>query len=110
MPPYAILLLAVIAETIATTALQASHQFTRLIPSIIVVVGYVVSFYLMSITLKYIPVGVMYAIWAGLGIFFIAIIGWVVFGQRLDFPAVIGLALIISGIVVINVFSKTASH
>ena len=73
MPPYAILLLAVIAETIATTALQASHQFTRLIPSIIVVVGYVVSFYLMSITLKYIPVGVMYAIWAGLGIFFIAI-------------------------------------
>jgi len=107
---YLILALAILAETAGTTALQASQQFTRFWPSVFVVVAYGLSFYLLAITLKYMPVGVVYAIWAGLGIVFIAAIGYVVFGQKLDLPAVIGTALIISGIVVIQLFSKTAPH
>lgn len=107
---YLYLILAVIAETIGTTALQASQQFTRPIPSIVVVVGYAVSFALMSLTLRYMPVGIVYAIWSGLGIVLIAALGFVVFGQRLDLPAVIGLAMILSGILVIHLFSKTATH
>ena len=107
---YIFLFLAVLAETIGTTALQASAQFTRLWPSILVVVAYGVSFYLLAMALKFMPVGVVYALWSGLGIIFIAIIGFVVFGQRLDLPAIIGLALIIAGILVINLLSGTTQH
>lgn len=107
---YVYLLIAVICETIATSAMQASQQFTRLVPSLIVIVGYVVSFYLMALTLKYMPVGIVYAIWSGLGILFIAAIGYMAFGQKLDLPAVLGLVLIIAGILIIHLFSKTASH
>ncbi len=107
---YLILLLAVAAETIGTTALQASQQFTRLMPSALVVVAYAVSFYLLGLTLKYMPVGIVYAIWSGLGIVFIAAIGFVVFGQKLDWPAVLGLVLILTGILVIHLFSKTTGH
>ncbi len=105
-----ILGLAVLFETIGTTALQASQQFTRAGPSVVVVVGYAISFYLLSITLKFMPVGVVYAIWSGLGICFIAAIGYLVFGQRLDLPAVAGIGLIMAGILVINLFSNTAAH
>ncbi|AFO87523.1 QacE family quaternary ammonium compound efflux SMR transporter [Phaeobacter inhibens] len=107
---YLYLVLAVAAETIGTTALQASQQFTRLGPSLLVVVGYGLAFYLMALTLRHMPVGIVYAIWSGLGIFLIAIIGWVVFGQRLDLPAVLGLLLILAGILVIHLFSNTAGH
>ncbi|WP_170339109.1 DMT family transporter [Ruegeria arenilitoris] len=107
---YLILLLAVIAETIGTTALQASQQFTRFWPSVLVVVGYGFAFYLMALTLKVMPVGIVYAIWSGLGIALIALIGFVVFGQRLDWPAVLGLAMILGGILVIHLFSQTAGH
>ena len=107
---YIYLFLAVLAETSGTTALQASAQFTRLWPSILVVVAYGVSFYLLAMALKFMPVGVVYALWSGLGIIFIAIIGFVVFGQRLDLPAIIGLALIIAGILVINLLSNTTQH
>lgn len=107
---YIFLLLAVAAETIGTSALQASHQFTRLWPSLMVVLAYGISFYLLALTLKVLPVGVMYALWSGLGILFIALIGWLYFGQSLDLPAVIGMALIVAGIVVIQVYSKTAVH
>ncbi|CUH83160.1 DMT family transporter [Thalassovita mediterranea] len=107
---YLILLLAVMTETIATTALQASQQFTRLIPSVVVVLGYGVSFWLLSLTLKTLPVGIVYALWSGLGIVLIAVIGYLVFGQKLDLPAVLGIAMILAGIVVINLFSKTAGH
>lgn len=110
MPVYLILALAVLAETIGTTALQASQQFTRLGPSVLVVVAYAVSFYLLSITLRSMPVGVVYALWSGLGIILIAIIGWVVFAQRLDFAAVAGLAMIIGGIAVIHLFSSASPH
>lgn len=107
---YIYLFFAVIAETVGTSALQASQQFTRLWPSVLVVVAYGLAFYLLSLTLKTMPVGIMYAIWSGLGIVLIAIIGWLVFKQHLDAPAVIGMSLIIAGIVVIQLFSKTAAH
>ncbi|MCG7492290.1 multidrug efflux SMR transporter [Thalassobius sp. Cn5-15] len=107
---YLILLLAVLAETIGTSALQASQQFTRLVPSVLVVLGYGVSFWLLSLTLKTLPVGIVYALWSGLGIVLIAIIGYLVFGQKLDWPAVFGIAMILCGIVVINLFSKASGH
>ncbi|MBB3995818.1 small multidrug resistance pump [Sulfitobacter undariae] len=110
MPVYLILALAVLAETIGTTALQASQQFSRIGPSIVVVVAYAVSFYLLSMTLRTLPVGVVYALWSGLGIVLIATIGWVVFGQKLDFAAIIGLLLIIGGIAVIHLFSTSSPH
>jgi small multidrug resistance pump len=107
---YLFLLFAVVAETIGTTALQASQQFTRFWPSVLVVFAYGIAFYLLGLTLKFMPVGVVYAIWSGLGIVLIAVIGFIVFGQRLDWPAVIGLAMILSGILVIHLFSGTAGH
>lgn len=107
---YLILLLAVAAETIGTSALQASQQFSRFLPSVVVVMAYGVSFWLLSLTLKTLPVGVVYALWSGLGIVLIAIIGYLVFGQKLDWPAVLGIAMILAGILVINLFSKTAGH
>ena len=110
MPPFLILIVAVLFETIGTTALQASQQFSKLGPSIVVVLSYAISFFLLSVTLKFMPVGVVYALWSGMGIVFIAIIGLLVFGQRLDFAAVAGLAMIVGGIVVIHLFSNTTPH
>jgi small multidrug resistance pump len=110
MPVYLILALAVVAETIGTSALKASEQFTRLGPSVVVVLAYGVSFYLLSITLKTIPVGVVYALWSGLGIISIAAIGWFVFGQKLDFAALAGMAMIVGGIAVIHLFSSASPH
>ncbi|WP_147105390.1 multidrug efflux SMR transporter [Tateyamaria sp. syn59] len=107
---YIYLIVAVAAETIGTTALQASSQFTRVGPTVLVVVAYGFAFYFLGIALKYIPVGIAYALWSGLGIVLIALIGFAIFGQRLDMPAVLGLAMIIGGIVVIQLFSKTATH
>ena len=105
---YIYLILAVASETIGTSALQASQQFTKVVPSILTVVGYAVSFYFLSLTLRYMPVGIVYAIWSGLGTVLIAIIGRLVFQQRLDWPAVLGMAFIILGIVIIQLFSKSA--
>lgn len=107
---YIALFAAIVAETIGTSALQASQQFTRLWPSVLVVVAYGVAFYLLSITLRYMPVGVVYAIWSGLGIVLIALAGLVIFGQKLDLAAVIGLALIIAGVVVLHAFSASTPH
>ncbi len=101
---------AILFETIGTTALQASQQFTRAGPSVVVVISYALSFYLLALTLRFMPVGIVYAIWSGLGICFIALIAYLVFDQRLDLPAVLGMAMIIAGIIVINVFSNTATH
>ncbi|MGY9046835.1 MAG: DMT family transporter, partial [Rhodobacterales bacterium] len=100
--PYLILAIAILSETIATTALQASQQFTKPLPSVIVVIGYGLAIYLLSVSLKTFPVGIAYALWAGLGIVLIAVIGYVAFGQKLDLPAVVGMGLIIAGIVTIN--------
>ena len=107
---YLYLAIAIIAEVIATSALKASEGFSKLIPSVIVIVGYGVAFYCLSLVLKTIPVGVAYAVWSGLGIVLISLIGLVAFGQKLDLAAIIGLLLIVSGVVVINVFSNTIGH
>ncbi|KJZ20038.1 DMT family transporter [Loktanella sp. S4079] len=107
---YIHLILAIITETIGTSALQASAQFTRFWPSVLVVVSYAASFYLLALALKVMPVGILYAIWSGLGIVLIAAIGYAIFGQKLDLPAVLGIALILAGILVIHLFSNTSTH
>lgn len=108
--PYLVLALAILAETIGTTALQASQQFTRPLPTLVVVIAYAIAFYLLSVALKFMPVGIAYAIWSGLGIVFISLIGLIAFGQRLDLPAILGIGLIVLGILMINVFSGSATH
>lgn len=105
-----ILAIAIIAEVIATSALKVSEGFTRLIPSLVVVVGYAIAFYGLALTLKTIPVGVAYAIWSGMGIVLVTLIGWFLFDQKLDPAAIIGMVLIIAGVVVMNVFSASSSH
>ena len=102
--------IAIVAEVIATSALKAADGFTRLTPSIVVVAGYLVAFYFLSLTLRTIPVGIAYAIWSGVGISLIALIGWLFYKQALDVPAMLGLGLIIAGVVVLNVFSKSIAH
>jgi small multidrug resistance pump len=104
------LTIAVIAEVIATSALKASEGFTKISPSILVVIGYGVAFYFLSLVLKTVPVGVAYAIWSGLGIVLVTIVGAFVFGQKLDLAAIIGMLLILTGVVVMNVFSTSISH
>ncbi len=104
---YVFLLTAIVLETIATSALKSSDQFTKLGPSIITVLGYVGAFYCLSLTLKTIPVGIAYALWSGIGIILITIVGIVVYKQTPDLPAIVGLAFILVGVIVINVFSKT---
>lgn len=107
---YLPLAIAIVAEVIATSALKASDGFSRLVPSIIVVLGYVIAFYCLSLTLKTIPVGVAYAIWSGAGVALVTLIAWLLFGQKLDAAALIGIGLIVSGVVVLQMFSKVAAH
>ena len=104
------LLGAIVSEVIATSALKASEGFSRLWPSVLVVCGYAAAFYLLSLTLRTIPIGVAYAIWSGLGIALISVIGWVLYGQSLDGPALTGIALIVAGVLVIQLFSKSSGH
>ncbi|MDE1176418.1 MAG: multidrug efflux SMR transporter [Edaphobacter sp.] len=101
---------AILSEVIATSSLKASNGFTRLFPSVAVVIGYGTAFYCLSQTLKTIPVGVAYAIWSGLGTVLIAVVGLVLYKQKLDSAAVAGMALIIAGVLVMNLLSKTAAH
>lgn len=104
------LVLAIVAEVIATSALKSSMGFTRPLPSIMVVVGYGVAFYLLSLVLRTLPVGIAYAIWAGLGIVLVTLVGIVVFSEKPDLPAVIGISLIVAGVVILQVFSKMNVH
>jgi small multidrug resistance pump len=108
--PYAIRAVAIVAEVIATSALKASEGFSKTLPSIVTVVGYAIAFYCLSLTLKTIPVGIAYAIWSGLGVVLIAVVGCVAFNQKLDAAALIGMAMIVSGVVVMQLFSKTTGH
>ncbi len=101
---------AIVSEVVATSALKASEEFTKLIPSLIVIIGYCISFYLVTLVLRTIPIGITYAIWSGIGIVLIAIVGAILYKQIPDIPAVIGMGLIIAGIVIINVYSKTIVH
>ncbi len=107
MREWLFLAIAIVSEVVATSALKASDGFTRFVPSSVVVVGYALAFYCLSLTLRTIPIGVVYAIWSGVGIALISIIGWLVFHQRLDTPAIVGICLIIAGVVVLNVFSSS---
>jgi small multidrug resistance pump len=104
------LLIAIVAEVVGTSALKASQGFTVLLPSVIVLLGYLVAFYFLSLTLDRLPVGIAYALWSGIGIVFITAIGWLWFGQTLDAAAVIGLGLIVAGVGVINLLSNAAVH
>lgn len=102
--------IAIVSEVVATSALKASESFSRFWPSLLVVVGYALAFYFLSLTLKSIPVAVAYAVWSGVGIALIAVIGWLLFGQALDLPGIVGLTLIVAGVLVLNLFSKTSGH
>lgn len=104
MKTWLILLFAIVSEVIATSALKSSAGFTRLWPSLIVVIGYASAFYCLSLTLEKMPIGIAYAVWSGVGVALIALVGWAFFGQQLNLASVIGIALIVSGVVTLNVF------
>jgi small multidrug resistance pump len=107
---YLYLGIAIVAEVIATSALKASEGFTRPLPSLVVALGYGVAFYFLSLVLKTVPMGVAYAVWSGVGIVLIAAIGWLLMKQPLDPPALLGISLIVAGVAVIQLFSKTVAH
>ncbi|WP_407650336.1 DMT family transporter [Halomonas kalidii] len=110
MMAFVYLALAIVAEVVATSALKASDGFTRLWPSVTVVIGYGLAFYLLALVLRSVPVGIAYAFWAGLGIVLVTLVGLVVYGERPDPPALLGLAMIVGGVVVIQVFSSVSAH
>ena len=107
---YVYFALAILSEVAATSALKASEQFTKLTPSLIVIIGYCISFYLLTLIVKTIPIGITYAIWSGVGIVLVALVGSVLYRQIPDIPAVVGMGLIVAGVVIINVYSKTIVH
>lgn len=107
--PWWALAVAIVSEVIATSALKAADGFTRLVPSVVVVVGYGTAFYFLSLALKSVPVGIAYAIWSGVGIVLLSLIGWVFYGQRLDAPALTGMALIVAGVVILQLSSRSAA-
>lgn len=104
------LFVAVVFEVVATSMLKATDGFTRFWPSLVTVVGYGLAFYFLSLTVKTIPVGIVYALWCGIGIVLVTLVGWIVLKQPLDGPALAGMALIVAGVAVINLFSKTVAH
>jgi small multidrug resistance pump len=99
--------IAIIAEVIATSFLKSTDGFTRPGPSLVVIIGYLVAFYFLSLSLRTLPVGIAYAIWAGVGVALIALIGWAILGQALDAAAIVGISLIVAGVVILNVFSAS---
>ncbi|MFO1139611.1 MAG: SMR family transporter [Paracoccus sp. (in: a-proteobacteria)] len=107
---YATLFTAILLEVIGTTCLQRSQQFTQIVPTVLMGLCYAGSFYFLSLVLRSMPLGIAYAVWSGLGIVLVSLIGLVVFGQKLDLPAIVGLGLIIAGVVIVNLFSGSVSH
>ncbi len=110
MPSHLALMIAILLEVAGTSALQASQQFSRLLPTLVMGACYIGAFYFLSLALRTIPVGIAYAIWSGLGIVLISAIGLLLFGQKLDAPAILGLAMIVAGVAVIQLFSKSMPH
>lgn len=110
MKHWIFLAIAIVSEVIGTSALKSSDGFSRLWPSVLVVVGYGVAFYFLSLTLRVIPVGIAYAVWSGVGIVLITLVAWIFLGQKLDLPAMAGMTLIVAGVVVMNVFSRSVAH
>ena len=107
---YLYLLLAIVAEVIATSSLKATEEFTKPGPTLVMVAGYGLAFYFMTLALRTLPLGITYAIWSGLGIVLISIMGLILYNEKLDLAAVIGMGLIILGVIVIHVFSKSVHH
>jgi small multidrug resistance pump len=107
---YLLLVVAIAFEVIAKSALKATEGFTRLGPSIVTIFGYSLAFHFLSLTLKTMPVGIVYAVWSGAGVVLIAAIGWVYYRQSIDLPGLIGIALILAGVLVVNLFSKSIGH
>lgn len=110
MQNWVFLAAAICFEVVATSALKASEGFSRFWPSVLVVGGYALAFYFLALTLRTIPVGIAYAIWAGAGVALITLIGWLVFNQTLDLAAIIGILFIVVGVLILNVFSKASPH
>ncbi len=108
--PYIFLLLAIIFEVIATTALAKSASFTKLVPSLVAIIGYAAAFWFLSFPMRVIPTGIVYAVWSGMGIVLISAIAWVWYREALDLPAMLGLAFILIGVAIINVFSRSITH
>lgn len=110
MKSWIFLSIAIVSEVIGTSALKASDGFSRLWPSVLVVLGYGIAFYCLSLTLRTIPVGVAYAVWSGLGVVLITLVAWLFLDQKLDLPALVGMALIVAGVLVMNLFSRSVAH
>ena len=110
MKSWIFLAIAIVSEVIGTSALKASDGFSRLWPSVLVVLGYAVAFYCLSLTLRTIPVGVAYAVWSGLGVVLITLVAWLFLDQKLDLPALLGMGLIVAGVLVMNLFSRSLTH
>lgn len=102
--------IAIVSEVIATSALKASCGFTRPLPAVLVIAGYASAFYFLSLTLKTLPIGIAYAVWSGVGVVLVSLSGWFIFKQKLEFPAIIGIILIITGTIILNVFSRSGDH
>lgn len=107
---YVYLFAAIVLEVIATSAMAKSDGYTTLWPSVISLIGYGLAFYLLSLVTRTVPVGIVYAVWSGAGIVLVAFAGWLLFGQKLDLPAVVGLVMIVAGVLIINLLSKSVSH
>ncbi|AVF59943.1 DMT family transporter [Vibrio diabolicus] len=110
MPPMLALSIAIVCEVIATSYIPKTEQFTKMMPSTVVLIGYCIAFFLLSVTVKTMPVGVVYAIWSGAGIVLVATVGYFVYGQRLDLPALVGIGFILTGVMIVNLLSKTVGH
>ncbi|EGQ9767712.1 QacE family quaternary ammonium compound efflux SMR transporter [Vibrio alginolyticus] len=110
MPPMLALSIAIVCEVIATSYIPKTEQFTKVMPSTVVLIGYGIAFFLLSVTVQTMPVGVVYAIWSGAGIVLVATVGYFVYGQRLDLPALVGVGFIIAGVLIVNLLSKTVGH
>ncbi|AVF65427.1 QacE family quaternary ammonium compound efflux SMR transporter [Vibrio alginolyticus] len=110
MPPMLALSIAIVCEVIATSYIPKTEQFTKVMPSTVVLIGYGIAFFLLSVTVQTMPVGVVYAIWSGAGIVLVATVGYFVYGQRLDLPALVGIGFIIAGVLIVNLLSKTVGY
>ena len=110
MPPLVALSIAIVCEVIATSSIPKTEQFTKMMPSTVVIVGYGIAFFLLSVTVKSMPVGIVYAIWSGAGIVLVAAVGYFLYGQKLDLAALVGIGFILTGVMIVNLLSKTIGH
>ncbi|MFN1608530.1 DMT family transporter [Vibrio harveyi] len=110
MPPLVALSIAIVCEVIATSSIPKTEQFTKLMPSTVVIIGYGIAFFLLSVTVKSMPVGLVYAIWSGAGVVLVAAVGYFLYGQKLDLAAIVGIGFILTGVMIVNLLSKTVGH